>query len=370
MAGKTVVLAAGGTGGHVFPASSLGEQLLERGYNVLVFTDERGAKYNWPSGVEVSVVTAVNLSGGGVQKLTGIVKLIFAAIKTYGMLKNIKPSIVVGFGGFPSLCTMLGAIPLNCKLIVHQADAALGRANKVLLPFVSAVATSFAETHKVGRKYKGKLVRTGLPIRSDIKYAPYKLSSDHFRILITGGSQGAKFFGDVIPDALALLPESIRHKLVITHQCRPESRELVEAKYAGLHCAGVELEAFFDNMPQRYADADLIVSRSGASSVLESAAVGRPAIFVPYPFATGDHQAYNATEANNTGGAWWFRQDELTPQILADLLQDFMKSPWKLEEAAVKIRSMLVDNAAGNLANLVEDLIKDNFDIVERKKAA
>ena len=337
---KRVVLSSGGTGGHVFPSQALAKELTSQGIEVFLFTDERGKrhaeKHCHPEqhchpgldpgsschGVlkrvqddsegmraEIVKIPAQHFQGGLKQKLKGGIKLIQGVGVALYYLRQLKPDVVVGFGGYASFPTVLAAILLRLPIIIHQADAYFGRTNRLLSPFVTRIATSFPHVENIPQRCQKKVSFTGLPIRAEIQASSYIPSEADapFYLLVTGGSQGARIFGDIIPQAIHLLKPSVQRRLHISQQCREESLKITQSLYAKTQ-AHVELSPFLDQMGERYKKAHLVISRAGASSVVEAALAGRPAIFIPYPYAMDDHQFYNAQQAVKRGGAWMMRE--------------------------------------------------------------
>lgn len=350
---KRIVLAAGGTGGHVFPAQSLAQELITQGKTVFIFTDGRGSQFKDTSFITIRI-PADQLQGSLGKKIKGGLKLMTGFGAALYHLQRIKPHVVVGFGGYASFPTLLAASLLRLPTVVHQADAYFGRTNRLLAPFVTRIATSFPHVENIPPLYQQKVSFTGLPVRPEIQSAPYVMPKEDkpFYLLVTGGSQGARIFGEIIPGAIRLLEPSLQKRLYISQQCRPEFLTVAQALYAQTN-AHVELSPFLEKMGEQYKRAHLIVSRAGASSVIEAALVGRPAIFVPYPYAMDDHQFYNAQEAHKVEGGWVIREKEFTSNNLAALLSDFITSPWKLAQAAVNIRAIAIPDASLRLADLV-----------------
>lgn len=354
---KSIVLAAGGTGGHVFPAQALAQELSAQGYNVFFFTDARGHQFKL-SNVSLVKIPAGQLSGSLHKKVQGGAILVAGTLAALYQLKRIKPAAVIGFGGYASFPTMMAAITLRIPTIVHQADAYFGRANHFLAPLVTRIATSFPHVENIPKSCHHKVVYTGLPVRPEIKAEPYILPEENetFQILITGGSQGAKIFGEVIPQAISLLKPSLQKRLCIHQQGRPEYLGLINALYQRTK-AQVVLSRFFKSMGEEYKKAHLVISRAGASSVTEAAVVGRPVLFVPYPYAMDDHQFYNAQQAVNVQGGWLMREKEFTPESVALYMSSLMASPRKLEEAALNARKLAVPDAVLRLSHLVKMII-------------
>lgn len=351
---KCIVLAAGGTGGHVFPAHALAEELLSHKTAVFLFTDGRGASFKDIS-VKMLRIPASHIQGNLLEKGRGALLTLIGIVLALYHLLRIKPAAVVGFGGYASFPTIIAACLLRIPTFIHQADAYFGRANRLLAPFVTGIATSFPYVENIPESLQKKVTFTGLPVRSDIKLSPYATPDEDapFHLLVTGGSQGARIFGEVIPQAVLLLPESIQKRLHIAQQCRPEFLADVRSCYEKTK-AKVELTPFLDQMGKRYKKAHLIIERAGASSVMETAFAGRPALFIPYPYAMDDHQFYNAQQVISCHGGWMMREETFTPAALANFLSDLITFPWKLRDAAVNIQNIIIPDASSKLAHLVQ----------------
>lgn len=357
-----IVLAAGGTGGHMFPAEALARELLARGLRIALVTDRRGQAFGERlPGVALHRIRAGRLGAGLVSKVVGIAELALGTLEAGRLLRGLSPAAAVGFGGYPSVPTMLAASRLDIPTVIHEQNAILGRANRLLAPRVDRIATSFAEVGALRDADRPRIRETGNPVRAKIAllretpYPPLE-AKDHFHILILGGSQGARVLSDVIPAALAKLPEHLRKRLRITQQARAEDIETVRRTYAASGIAA-ELAAFFDDVPPRFARAHLVISRSGASTVAEIAMVGRPAILVPYLHATDDHQTANARALEAAGGAWVIPQIAFAPETLAEKLVAFMNVPESLAHAAAAARGLGRPDAASDLADLVVEAI-------------
>ncbi|MBY0500717.1 MAG: undecaprenyldiphospho-muramoylpentapeptide beta-N-acetylglucosaminyltransferase [Alphaproteobacteria bacterium] len=349
-----VVIATGGTGGHVFPAQALASELSRQGVDVFIFSDGRGQQFNTPSHLTVQISSS-QLQGSARQKIQGGALLMKGIGKALYHLRCLKPDVVVGFGGYASFPTMMAAAILRLPSIIHQADAYFGRTNRFLAPFMTRIATSFPHVENIPSSCKGKVSMTGLPVRPEIMSAEYGPSENEapFQLLVTGGSQGAKVFGEIVPQAVYLLEPVQQKRLRISQQCRAEFLDMTKALYERTK-AKVELSPFLENMGERYKKAHLIISRAGASSAVEAAVVGRPTLFVPYPYAMDDHQFYNSKEVINAGGGWMMREKEFTSIALSNLLSELMTSPWKLSQAAVNIRTIAISDASIRLAHLVD----------------
>jgi UDP-N-acetylglucosamine--N-acetylmuramyl-(pentapeptide) pyrophosphoryl-undecaprenol N-acetylglucosamine transferase len=359
-----IALAAGGTGGHMFPAEALAGELLARGHGVALVTDRRGGGFGerLPA-VETHRIAAGGLAGTGiVGRAQGVVQLGVGFFQARGLLGRLKPSVVVGFGGYASVPTVLAASLSGIPTALHEQNAVLGRANRLLAKRATGIATSFASV--VGISAGNRAVLTGNPVRpgiaalADQPYPPLS-AGGAIQILVVGGSQGARVFSRLIPEAVALLPAELQRRLRIAQQARAEDLETARADYAKLP-ATVELAPFFGDMPERLRSAHLVVCRSGASTVAELTAAGRPAILIPYPFATDDHQTANARALDSAGAAWLMPEAATTPAMLADRLAALAADPERLGRAADVARALGRRDAAARLADLVTSLIRGN----------
>jgi UDP-N-acetylglucosamine--N-acetylmuramyl-(pentapeptide) pyrophosphoryl-undecaprenol N-acetylglucosamine transferase len=353
-----VILAAGGTGGHMFPAEALARELLARGQRVVLVTDRRGKAFGdaLPE-VEVHRIRASSFGSGIVGKVRGVIELSLGAVQARRLIARIRPSAVVGFGGYPSVPTVLMAQRARVPTVLHEQNSVLGRANRLAAPGAVRIATSFAAVSAVKPADAGKLVFTGNPVRpnvTSVRDLPYPALEDggEVHLLVVGGSQGARIFSEIVPAALSLLPEALKRRIRIAQQCRPEDIEAAKAAFAK---AGVtaELSTFFRDVPERLAGCHLAVCRSGASTVAELAAVGRPAILVPYPYAMDDHQTANAQAVADAGAAWLMPQTSFTPQALADRLMALLDLAPTLTKAAEAAHARGATDAASRLADIV-----------------
>lgn len=354
------VLAAGGTGGHLIPAFALAAELEGRGHHVALITDERGAAIpGKPAGLTAHVLPAGKLEGrnplGWIRGLRAIREGRRMALRLF---ESFQPTAVVGFGGYPALPALLAATSAQIPAVIHEQNAALGRVNRYLAGRVDAIATSYADVDRLAGKHEDKVTLVGNPVLADVlalRDKPYPEFSEEalLRILVTGGSQGARIMSEVVPDGLAMLPPVLRSRLQVTQQCRPEDIEGVRARYAG-HGIPAELATYFEDMAERLADAHLFIGRAGASTIAELTSVGRPAILVPLPIATDDHQAANTRETVEAGGARMIRQERFTTTELAKQIQAMAQHPETLANAAHAAWNCGHPNAASDLADLVE----------------
>ncbi len=359
MSAPLVILATGGTGGHMFPAEALASALREHEIRLAVVTDRRGGAFTGSLGsIERYPIRSAGLAGKGlVGRLVSIRELALGVLEARALLQRLMPRLVVGFGGYASAPTVLAASFMRCRTLIHEQNAVLGRANRLLASRVERIATSFAEVRQVPANATAKIVRTGMPLRPAFIAAraiayPRHDPSEEFNLLVLGGSQGARVFSDCMPDAVALLSATARRALRICQQCRPEDIERVRAAYAALEVQA-DLATFFSDIPDRLAAADLIIARSGASTVAEITGVGRPSVLVPYPFATDDHQSANAAALADTGAAWMIPQGDLSPERLARRLETLWQAPETLAAAAVQARDAGQPDATARLAALV-----------------
>ena len=366
MGGRPVVLAAGGTGGHVFPAQALAEELLRRGHALALVTDHRGVEYGDALGrIETFRISAAGFGKGLIGKLRGIVALGAGFLQARRVLSRLRPGAVVGFGGYPTLPTMIAACRAGLPTLIHEQNAILGRANAFLAPRVSRIATSFASVAGIGARDRNKSVHTGNPVRAtiaELRDRAYADPTEHeLAILVLGGSQGARVLSDVVPAALAALPDAARRRLRVVQQCRKEDIERVRLAYWG-HNIRAELATFFDDVPDRLQAAHLVICRAGASTVAELVEAGRPAVLVPYRFATDDHQRANASAVAEAGGGWMMVEDDFTPEALARRIEELIEDPARLASAAAGSASLRRGAAASLLADEVEILLGDGRD--------
>ena len=360
---RPIVLATGGTGGHVFPAEALASELLGRGRNLVLVTDVRGANFGGALGrlPTYKVAAGTPSQGGLLMRVRGLLSTINGTLQARRMLDWLQPSIVVGFGGYASLPTMLAATTKNIATLLHEQNAVLGRANRVLAPRVTSLALTFAATQRVRPNDHTKVEIVGNPVRVDIRalraqeYLP-PVGGGPFQILVVGGSQGASVFATLMTEALAGLPAEARARIRVVQQCRPEDLGLAEQRY---RTAGVaaELAVFFTDVPRRMAAAHLMICRAGASTVGEISVAGRPAILVPFPHAADDHQTANARALVDNGAGWTFQQRALSPELLRTEVARLMANPAELVAAAAAARSLGRPDAARTLATLVEEVI-------------
>ncbi|MEP9350207.1 undecaprenyldiphospho-muramoylpentapeptide beta-N-acetylglucosaminyltransferase [Xanthobacter sp. KR7-225] len=359
---ELVLLAAGGTGGHLFPAEALAGVLSARGLTVDLATDARAAHYagHFPAR-ELHVLPADTVRGRSAASLarTGIA-LVSGLVSGLALMRRVKPACVVGFGGYPTVPPLLAASICGVPSAIHEANGVMGRANRMLARRVAAIATGFPGLCRTDPMLDAKAVWTGNPLRpaavaaAAIPYDP-PVPGGPLKLLVFGGSQGARVMSDVVPDAVARLGADLRARLDIVQQAREEDAARVTAAYAALGVRA-EIRTFFDDLPARMAASHLVVSRSGAGTVAELSAIGRPAILVPLPHALDQDQAANARTLADAGGAKVLRQVEFEPERLALEIHTFADEPNALTQMADKAKSQGLLDAAERLGDLVQHL--------------
>jgi UDP-N-acetylglucosamine--N-acetylmuramyl-(pentapeptide) pyrophosphoryl-undecaprenol N-acetylglucosamine transferase len=357
------MLAAGGTGGHLFPAFALAQELGRRGIAVDLVTDMRGDRYgmNFPARSIHRVPSATPAGRSLLEAGRAALILVRGVIASWRLLRRCKPAAVVGFGGYPSFPPLVAARLRRIPTLLHEQNAVLGRANKALARHVTAIATSFADTEFLGGPLLAKSRLTGNPVRDQVVdwatqsyQAP--VPGGPSSILVFGGSQGARFFSDILPPALAQLPEEIRGNLFVVQQCREEDLARVESAYEAIGVRA-HLATFFPNLPQEMASAHLVIGRSGASTVAELTVMGRPALLVPLPHAVDNDQLQNAHKLAASGAAWCLEQKDVSPDVLAKTISGLLAAPDTLRQAAAAAKAQGRPDAVGRLADFVEELI-------------
>ena len=358
MSRGVILLAAGGTGGHLFPAEALAHELNERGWKVHLATDDRAERFagHFPAAAVHPIQSATMGSKNPVAVLAAFWKIWRGVRQASAIIGRIKPDAVVGFGGYPTLPPLYAATRRKVPTLIHEQNAVMGRANRALAGRVDAIAGGFLPEDASAAG--AKTVTTGNPVRPQVMEAakmPYAASAgeEPFRLLVFGVSQGAQFLSDAVPAAIALLPEVLRKRLVITQQARADDVARVKTAYAALG-VDVQVSPFFTDMAARMAAAQLVMSRSGASTVSEIAVIGRPALLVPYPHALDHDQAANAAALAAAGGAEVHPQSTLSPERIAALIDGLMQDPDRLAAMAAAARLAGKPDAARLLADLTE----------------
>ena len=358
MIGKKIILVAGGTGGHVFPAISLAEKLKGMGHDILIITDLRGKKFEIEkNGVSVKYIDVKNPSQKNVfLKMIAFFSLIKNTILSWKIISDFSADVIVGFGGYPSLPPLVASHCMCIPSILHEQNAVLGRANRWLMKRATFIAKSFKNTSGLNDK-KMLSCLTGNPVRAEFLStreisAPTLAANKEINLLIVGGSLGARFLSEAVPSAVASLNKQLRERLVIKQQCRIEDIQNVNRVYKK---AGIkfELKTFFHQMPELLQQAHLVISRSGASTVAELAVVGRPAIFIPYPLALDNHQQKNTIDMVKAGGAWCCEENNLKPEALANIISKVLTDENIYNTATIAARNCGVPDAVERLANLV-----------------
>jgi len=352
-----VLVAAGGTGGHLFPAEALAAALRQRGITVHLATDRRAARYGGAfadQAVHILISATLRARNPAAMARTAVL-LGLGLLQARALIGRLKPAAVIGFGGYPTIPPVLAAAWRGVPSLIHDANAVIGRANRLLAPRVTAIATTFPDVFRGEPTLAAKATLTGNPVRPAVVAAaatPYPAARDPLRLLVFGGSQGARIMADIVPAAIGRLEPGLRARLVIVQQAREEDLGRVCEVFANLSVVA-EIAPFFPDLPARMAASHLVVSRSGASTVAELAAIGRPAILVPLPHALDQDQFANAGVLERAGGAIRLVQDTFTPQRLAEEVAALAAAPQRLATMAAAARSLGRLDAADRLAELV-----------------
>lgn len=358
-----ILISSGGTGGHMTPAASLAHDLAARGNKLALITDERGKKFSgmFPKDIPVHVIRAGTVGGGPAGKFKGLVNLGAGLVQAWRIVSDLEPDLVVGFGGYPSFPGVFVAQKQRVPVIIHEQNAIIGRANCTLAGKAERIALSFPDMTGLEKDERMRAVITGNPVRPEIAALhkipyPKPQIDGPLNILVMGGSLGAAVFSKVVPQTLAQLPAEYKKRLNVVQQCRQEDLEATAVAYKD---AGIKAEvaAFYDDMAQRLSAAHLVICRSGASTVAEVTAAGRPAIFVPYPHHKDQQQKKNADHVADGGGAWMMTEDGFTPEALLARITTFMQNPDILSAAADKCRAFGKPDAAHKLGNLVKSVV-------------
>ncbi len=356
------MLAAGGTGGHLFPAFALAEELGHRGFAVELITDMRGDRYGtgFPARTVHRIHSATLAGRSPVAMAKTGVALARGIREAYALMGKSRPAVVAGFGGYPCFPPIVAAKFRGIPTLLHEQNAVFGRANRMLAKRVDLIATSFAKVGLVDKDVEAKIRFTGNPVRNvvlECASRPYWVpgATDRFKLLVFGGSQGARYFSDTVPPSLAMLAPEIRSRLTVVQQAREEDIERTQAAYAA---AGIQAEIaqFFRDLPRQIADAHLVIARAGASSVAELAVIGRPSILVPLPHALDNDQLRNATTLAESGGAWCIEQKDLDPARLAAEISRLVGAPGELARAAAAAKAQGRPDAVARLADLIASL--------------
>jgi UDP-N-acetylglucosamine--N-acetylmuramyl-(pentapeptide) pyrophosphoryl-undecaprenol N-acetylglucosamine transferase len=398
---KTIILAAGGTGGHFFPAQAVGEVLSSTGADVNLITDLRCQKYisdDFPfiplpilnqatefkseatelsnlddhkddgqnSLIDLKIRNGIKhhiidlyLSKGTFGKLIAPLKIITALFKAYTLIRKLKPDAIIGFGGYPSFPAMFVCKLIGVPTIIHEQNCFLGKVNKFFASNAKKIALSYKETNNINKIYSNKIVITGDIIRSSIKSLPKKkdFNSEIFHLFITGGSQGASFFSQLLPAAMRIMSETVPEiKIEIIQQVSKNDQQKVSDIYTSLGIKH-QLSDFFFDIDKIYQKSELVIARSGASTIAELTWIGLPAIFIPFPYAAEDHQYYNGQALEKTGSSWCYRQNEISPEILATKLIELIADRNKIKQASTQLLQRKSDGSK-TLADTVLKIIE------------
>lgn len=354
-----IALSTGGTGGHVFPAICLAEELVKRGYHVSWCIDQRGEKYINPDAVKQPDKLIFNIAKGSgiIGAISQFVTIFTSTLKVLRSFVACRPNLVVGFGGYTTAPVVVAAKLLGIPIVLHEQNAVLGKVNRWMARYAEIMALGFEQTQRIPQGLK--TVCVGNPVRADImqlREKRYPVVGEKLKILIIGGSQGAALFSRVVPEAILLLPESLQSRIEITQQARQELLESTQLAYQRLGVLAV-VQPFFNNMADLYAETHLVICRAGAMTVAEVYAAHRPAIFVPLAIAMDNHQYFNAAELANTQSGWVIEEKEFTPHALAVQLQELLENPGLLKELSQKLEKKYRPDATVTLANYLEDLL-------------
>lgn len=357
---KKIIITTGGTGGHIFPAEAIAKGLLDAGYDITFITDKRGANFRKLTQVPTKVVAASSVTGRSFfGKLKAFAVLCFGAFQSSWFMLMHRPALVIGVGGYASLPAVLAAQFLKIPTVVHEQNAVLGRANRMLAPRVKMIATVFANTKMVPPGISTFLV--GQPVRDAILQkanTPYPTDDKLFYLLVTGGSQGARFLSRSLPEAILKLPAEIRSQMVITQQARPEDVDDLQKLYQDGGFYAVTVQSFFDNMPELLAKSHLVIGRSGSSTLAELAIVGRPGIYVPLPTSADNHQFENARQFAESGAGWLVVEQDFDADNLAKRLQDLIENKEELKTAALASLALSHPDVAEKMVALVKPIIE------------
>lgn len=351
---KRILLSAGGTGGHMFPAGVLASNLIEQGFDVQILTDKRGSSY-----LSKSLPKKVyNLSFLGRRRIWNLPFVAFQMmVLALGTLWNLlfhRPALIVGFGGYVTYPVLLFARLLKIPYCIHEQNSVLGRVNRIFKNHAKVVMTSFPQTVFAGRVYY-----TGLPVREEfvkIRSQPYKAPEHEFNLLVLGGSQGSKIFSNLIPAALSRLPDEYKKQVRVVQQCRSEDVKDVEQFY-GSHGIKARAYSFINHVADEIAKAHFIISRSGASSLAEMTVAGRPALYIPYLFAMDDHQTTNAKQLCDQQGGWMMPQGQVTPEMIKTTVLKVMKNKGLLIRAAASAKAFGRPDALEDMSREIKKIV-------------
>ena len=365
---QKIILCSGGTGGHVIPLSVIAERLSSEGYTPIIVTDKRGITLqNKDLNIRTFVIRAEGIINRSfIRKVIATFKLGVGLLQSLAIVLREKPQAVIGFGAHTSLPICFAAHFLRVPMIIHEQNAVLGRANRLLSHYATTIATSFSETEGIDPSTREKISCCGNPVRKQIitsRGIAYSLpsdSSDKFKILIFGGSQGASTMDDMISQAISLLPKEELSRLEITHQTRKDSVDKVKSFYELLGVKA-EISSFFVDMPYLLSQSHLIISRAGATSIAEVTAVGRPAILIPFLHAVDNHQVINASRLVENNAAWMVEEDNFSPELFAKRLSQIINNKELLLETADSAHSLGFPDATDNMMKLIDSMVLSRF---------
>jgi UDP-N-acetylglucosamine--N-acetylmuramyl-(pentapeptide) pyrophosphoryl-undecaprenol N-acetylglucosamine transferase len=357
---KIAVVAAGGTGGHLFPAQALAEALIARGWRIVLASDERvaGLAQDFPAERRIGLSAATFRPGDPIGMARAGIAVMRGALQARALFREIGPNVVVGFGGYPSAPALVAAVLDRRPTVIHEQNAVMGRANRMLAPYVKTVACAFPTLKKAPAKVAARAQVVGNPIRppiralADIPYVPPEPNGP-VRLLVTGGSQGARLLSELVPEAVKALPEDLRRRLTVQQQTRAESMNTARRAYRDA-VVDAEIAPFFRDIASRLRDAHLVIGRAGAGTVCEFAVAGKPSILVPLAIALDDDQGQNAKLLADAGGAEIAREGQLTVESLAAALETLLNNPARLARMSAAARSVAIPDAAERLADVVE----------------
>ena len=362
MTSRPVYLAAGGTGGHIFPALAVAETLQTRGYSAHLFTDRRGAKLlsgvsSLPAKLHI-IAAASPFQNGMTKRMFAIAKLAAGAVASFCHLLIRRPALIIGFGGYPSFAPLMVGRLLGVPILLHEQNAFLGRANHMLAKFANALALSWPQTKNLPDRRHAEV--TGIPVRqaffnaSQSPYCPAAKATINLAVL--GGSQGASILASLVPDAIATLNPVMRQRLHIHQQARPEQIETLQHRYGGLGVTA-DVQSFYSDMPSLLGQSHLVICRAGASSLAELAAIGRPSLLLPLQNAMDDHQRMNALQMQDVGGGICLDGTNLSSAILAARIKQLLENPKRLKKMAKSAQSLAKPNAADLIVAMAEHLM-------------
>jgi len=357
---RIAVVAAGGTGGHLFPAQALAEALIARGWGIVLASDERvaGLAQDFPAERRIGLSAATFRPGDPIGMARAGLMVMRGALQARAAFREIGPHVVVGFGGYPSAPALVAAVLDRRPTVIHEQNAVMGRANRMLAPHVRTVACAFPTLQKAPAKVAERAIVVGNPVRppvralAEIPYIPPEPNGP-VRLLVTGGSQGARLLSELVPEAVKALPEELRKRLHIVQQTRAESMNTARRAYRDA-LVDAEIAPFFRDIASRLRDAHLVIGRAGSGTVCEFAVAGKPAILVPLAIALDDDQGQNAKLLADAGGAEIARENQLTVESLAKALETLLNNPARLGRMAAASRSVAIPDAAERLADVVE----------------